>query len=171
MEQFAVFIVAVIAATWDLKYRRIPNWLTFPAMMLGIILNTLHGRLLGALFGLAFGFIVMFWPWFKGWLGAGDVKLAMAFGALQGWPLILESLLWGTLAGGIVGALVLLSKGRLSRFFHSLAALAIAKITGVHADTNEVVSQGSGTMPYGVFLGFGAVLTFFLAVKGIKVLP
>jgi len=53
-------LLAIVAGWMDLRYRRIPNWLTLPGLVVGIAVNTLAwGRqgakasLLGALLGLA----------------------------------------------------------------------------------------------------------------------
>jgi leader peptidase (prepilin peptidase)/N-methyltransferase len=47
-------------------------------------------------------------------MGAGDVKLAAAMGAILGYPLVIQGLLWGVLAGG-GAALLLLAAGRVGR--------------------------------------------------------
>ena len=41
---FIALAVAIIAAVWDIKQRRIPNWPTYPGIGLGVVLR---GLLLG----------------------------------------------------------------------------------------------------------------------------
>lgn len=38
MSKMLIVIVTVLAAVWDLKTYRIPNWLTFSAMLLGFVI-------------------------------------------------------------------------------------------------------------------------------------
>ena len=76
-------LVVLVAAITDLQSRRIPNWLTLPALPAGLIAQTVYGDgfwpgLLGALGGFA-AFFALF---AVGAGGAGDVKLFTAVGAL-----------------------------------------------------------------------------------------
>ena len=52
-----LLVVLLTAATFDVLYRRIPNWLTVSGVVLGIAMNTLIGRpeagILFSLVGLA----------------------------------------------------------------------------------------------------------------------
>lgn len=94
--------VAAAASFSDLKTRKIPNKLTFSAMLLGLILNLvffglqgLAGSVLGILMGFA-AFILFA----IGALKAGDVKLYMAIGALTGWRFCGYTIVYSIIAGG-----------------------------------------------------------------------
>jgi len=77
-------IVLVTATVIDLKRRKIPNWLTFPAAVLAVCLGlALHpsGLLDQVLAGLAAGgFLFVFAIIYPKGLGMGDVKLALVMG-------------------------------------------------------------------------------------------
>ena len=94
--------VAATASFSDLKTRKIPNKLTFSAMLLGLVLNLvffglkgLAGSFLGILMGFA-AFILFA----IGALKAGDVKLYMAIGALTGWRFCGYTIVYSIIAGG-----------------------------------------------------------------------
>ena len=70
MSWFLIIVVA-IATYFDLKFRRIPNWLTYPSLVFALfyfdrffILATLVALIAALLFGK--------------YIGAGDIKLALA---------------------------------------------------------------------------------------------
>src|SRR3989449_11780938 len=79
--------LAVCAAFTDVKARRIPNRLTYPAILIGLGLQgALHGwkgLLLSASGGLLFGGVLMLFHLVRA-MGAGDVKLATALGRMGG---------------------------------------------------------------------------------------
>src|SRR5262249_44988714 len=76
------------AAVYDVRYRRIPNWITASGVLAGLLLNafldpTWSGLLFG-LKGMALGFGIYFALYALHAMGAGDVKLMAAVGALVG---------------------------------------------------------------------------------------
>jgi len=114
---FGAFALAAAACWFDVRTRRIPNWLTFPAALLGLVAATAahggHGTVSSAA-----GFLVgvaLFFPLFalRG-LGAGDVKLMGALGAWLGTSIIFGVAFYTSLAGGVL-ALALIVKHRYSR--------------------------------------------------------
>lgn len=77
-----------MGATWtDIRTREVPDWLTVPAMLIGLafFIWRLHwgGMELWAL-GMAVPAIPTIIPWLLGGYGGGDFKLSLAFGALGG---------------------------------------------------------------------------------------
>jgi len=65
---FFLLLLAILVSFYDYRYARIPNWVSLPLIILGILLNTpLSWHIF--LFGAAF-FIV----WRMGWMGGGDAK-------------------------------------------------------------------------------------------------
>ena len=77
------------AAVYDVRYRRIPNWLTVGGVLLGLALNAfLYQGWPGLRFslpGFGLGFGVYFLLYVLRAMGAGDVKLMAAVGAVVGW--------------------------------------------------------------------------------------
>ncbi len=110
--QYALLAVTVIAAAIiDLRERRIPNLLTFPAIAAFLALHTIQGGLDGLLFslaGLGAGFSVLMAAYLMKLMGAGDVKLFAAIGACLGVTPLLTIFLFTSIAGGLHFTLVIL---------------------------------------------------------------
>jgi len=108
LETSLAFAVTTVAVTWsavvDMRTRRIPNLVTFPAMA---ALLAIHGVLSGlpglteSFLGLAGGFLVFLVPHLFRLLGAGDVKLMAAVGAGLGSRSLVTVVLLTSLAGGV----------------------------------------------------------------------
>ncbi|MBR0575264.1 prepilin peptidase [Proteiniclasticum sp. BAD-10] len=120
MNVIALVILLVVCVYFDLKYRKIPNKITIPILLFGVIYWTVVNKLDGLTFGLVgvlVGFLVFLAPYIAGGMGAGDVKLMMAVGALLGWKLTILSALFAAIAGGLIalGYIILTKSGKDAR--------------------------------------------------------
>ena len=94
----------VTAIYTDLRWSRIPNWLTFSAMVVGIAGQAWTGGLHGALFsvaGLPIGLGLFLLPYACRTIGAGDVKLMAAVGSMVGPFGSISVAFLSVLAGGL----------------------------------------------------------------------
>ncbi len=85
----AACVCAALGAAFDIRSRRIPNLITGPCILLGLLLHGVgdswHGVLSSAGAGLiCFAAFLLFH--IAGGMGAGDVKLMTAVGCLAGLP-------------------------------------------------------------------------------------
>lgn len=82
--EIAAMWTLAVASVWDLKTRRVPNCLTFPAMGLGVLLGFLGGRGMWHLESLGVCIGAGFLLWIFGVFAEGDAKLFAAAGSLAG---------------------------------------------------------------------------------------
>lgn len=107
----ALSVFLAFCACFDVLYRRIPNWLTCPAMLLALLVHGLTGGGAGlahAIMGLAAGMALLMPFYLLKGMGAGDVKLMGVVGAFLGPTRVLHAFLWTGLSGGLY-ALILLA--------------------------------------------------------------
>ena len=113
-------IVMAAASYTDVTRQKIPNKLTFPAMAVGIVYHVLvHGYqgLIFSLTGLAAGFALLILFYVLGGMGAGDVKLMAAAGAVLGAKGVFVAFLFTALYGGIYSLGVILTNRRIFKGF------------------------------------------------------
>jgi len=170
MTLITAITISSVAAAADIRFRRIPNWLTYSAMLLGvgyhIIVNGTQGFFFGA-GGLFLGLAILIVFYLADGMGAGDVKLMGAVGALLGPKGVFIAFIFTALVGGIYAIILLLLrfrvKGtaiRLSIMFSSLRFGA--SFTGAPVNTNEKTA----VLNYGVCIAIGVFLTVLWNVYG-----
>jgi prepilin peptidase CpaA len=98
-------VVLAVAIWFDLRTRKVPNWISLGACAFGLASAPFQGGLralalsVGGLLALG---VLMFIPWSMGGIGGGDVKLAAACGAALGPVVGIQALLLGLAAGGLM---------------------------------------------------------------------
>ena len=109
MAVLALAALLLAASGFDLAHRRIPNWLTFLGLLLGLCWHAVTGGgpgLVFALEGLGVAGLTML-LWMAKALGAGDVKLLGVVGVWMGPVFLLWTLLGTIFAGGLLALIAL----------------------------------------------------------------
>ena len=112
---FLLFVL-LIASIKDLLSFRIPNWLTYSALVFGIFyfgITKGYEGLSFSLVGALTGFSLLFIPYLFGGTGAGDVKLLGAIGSFLGAKGVFLVFLLSCVLGGVFALVLLASKGLL----------------------------------------------------------
>ena len=163
----AAAVVALAALVTDVRSRRIPNSLTGSALLLGffgnVLLDTVSDGASGAfaggmsaLAGAALGLAMLF-PFYMisvsglgRAIGAGDVKLLAALGAILGPHILVSVAVYGALAGAAQSIVILARQRRLALLFHQTLVMQTAP------------TLGGGKAPYAVAIAAGVFLAMLL---------
>src|SRR5215470_3226179 len=135
-----VIVLVAIAAQADVRTLKIPNRLTFPAILLALATHAVFGGwqgLMASLAGLAVA-LALVPGWLMRWMGAGDVKLMAAACAWLAWPQAVIALLASLVAGGVIAVIVAARHRSLGT---ALQGAAVIGMSTLHR------AQPSGTPP------------------------
>ncbi|MFD2612174.1 A24 family peptidase [Paenibacillus gansuensis] len=127
MEQEVFWMLSVciaIACYTDWRNSIIPNRLTFAGAVLGFSYHGITGGLGGLVFasaGFAAGFLLLLALYAVRGIGAGDVKMFGAIGAITGVSFVLQCLMYSIFFGALIGAGILLSRQQFIRRAGQLA--------------------------------------------------
>jgi prepilin peptidase CpaA len=153
------FVMTIIVTDW--RWRRIPNVVTYPTMLVGLVLGVIEstgragfpgavlgGGILDHVAGLVIGFLLAYPFYVAGGLKAGDGKFLMAVGAVKGTSFLLVAAVYGAFIGGLIAIVFIVAR----------------RVAARRAGTGETMGAVLHTwIPYGVALGSGALVA--LAVE------
>ena len=169
----AVLLAALVlgAAAFDIPYRRIPNWLTASGVLAGVGMNAflypVWPGLRLSLTGLAIGFGAYFLLYAIRAMGAGDVKLMAAVGAMVGWQDWLAIFMITALLGGVASLALITLRGRVRKTLWNVGFVLTEMKSGRAAylanEELDVRSSKAVGLPHGAVIAAGALV--FLALS------
>jgi len=171
MIQTGLAIVGIlIAAFFDWYKGRIPNWLTFSMVVLGILVNSVFYGVSGfqqSLVGFACGILFLFIPFAVGGVGGGDVKLMGAIGSLVGPGLIFQIFLVSAVFGGIFSLAAMVKQKAVKKTFEGIRNRLIYFALTKKAPQEEKWGQLKNKLaiPYAFAIGCGTIVVL-LVFKG-----
>jgi prepilin peptidase CpaA len=167
--QTILLIVVSIAAVYDIRFRRIPNWLVLTGLLLGLGINTSLFGWRGAkssLLGAGLAFLIYFPLYLLRGMGAGDVKLMAAIGSMVGAANWFGIFIITLLLGGVMAIILLLTRGKLLNSLSNIGFLLmrVASFKAPYArEELDISSPRSIKLPHGVAIAGGSML--FLAAS------
>lgn len=169
--QILLGILTAVAAIYDIRFRRIPNWLVLCGIVAGFFVNVYSSGssgLVRAAGGLGLGFALYFPLYLLRARGAGDVKLLAAVGSIVGAGNCFLVFLLTAVLGALIALIVLLLKGRMRRTFHNLGWILhdLLKFRAPYRSSEEldVTTTKGMRLPHGAMIAVGA-LAFILMVR------
>ena len=151
-----LILLAFTSFITDITKKKIYNVQTYPSMALGLILGYTAGGGHGILMsfaGLFTGLALLFIIFLSGGIGAGDVKLLGAIGALKGTVFVLWTMFYTGLIGGIMAFAYIIWKGRLRATLKNVFRF-IRHPVQEKPDEHE---NSRLYLPYGVAISLGSV--------------
>lgn len=162
-----LFPLVAICAYTDARFGKVRNIVTVPGMALGVGVNAAFDGWSGVIFavkglGLALGIFLLLSLLLGRVMGAGDAKLLMAVGAVVGPTLLVWTIVYGALVGGIVAVGAALVRGRLRKELVGLVTSIAGRLTG--AAKLDYARSDSLHIPYAIPLGLGVFIA--IAFRG-----
>jgi prepilin peptidase CpaA len=163
---YPTLFVLAIATFTDLRYRRIPNWLVLPFLILGIATSGWfqgwHG-IVQSFYGLGLGALLYGILFYLGGMGMGDVKLCAAIGAWIGPSQLVTALVLTGMIGGVIVICWAAAGGFLGDLFKGSGDLIVnLKDRGLRPHKSLVLSNPlTRKLPYAPAIAVGTALSFF----------
>jgi len=158
----AVLLVAAAVYT-DVRWGKIFNHLTMPAIALGLVINSLTGGIDGfvhSVAGVGLGLGLFLMSCLLGRiLGGGDIKLLMAVGALQGPGFLAWTICYTAIIGGVLAVIIAVRHGILLEKIKTLFASCYMRLTfrvPMEIEDNEATQP---RLPYAIAISLGTVAT------------
>ena len=154
--------LSAVIAYYDVRYRRIPNAFVLATLLAGVSINAIFGGLpgvLASLGGCAFAFSLMFLLHVFGAMGAGDVKLFAAIGAVTGTQLVLPTFIVVILTGGLLAVVSMVRAGKVITTMHRVLQIFVGMLPGWQMPKFAIPVDRKHTIPYGVAITMGSVIS------------
>jgi prepilin peptidase CpaA len=175
-----VLVVAfvAVAAVFDVRAHRIPNWLVMLGAVTCIAGQMIQPALLGfgiagALKGIAVGFALMLPLYLVRATGAGDVKLMAMVGAYLGPWGVASAALLSFIAGGVLALAVALARGALGQLFANVRTMLYGTLVTSMTNGKTTIAAPAvsvGKLPYGVAIAIGTVVHVVMVQRGAALL-
>jgi len=162
--------VIVVVAFFDVKERRIPNWIILFGLIAGLVLGAFQGstQFIVSLTGFFVGILALMIPFAFGWMGAGDVKFFAAVGALLGYKTLPRVFFYSCIVAGII-ALIAMALGQarqisFKHFWTDCKFMLLSLRIGVL--NSKTLDLGRYSVPWGVAIGAGTIMAYYFDPSG-----
>lgn len=157
-----VSAILILAAWIDGKELKVPNWITFPMVISGLIYSAFLGDGIGAgMLGMCCGLACLLPLYAVGGMGAGDVKLMAGIGAWVGWQITFYSFCVSVVVGAIMAVLMVAYRGDWKKHYEQfLMILSEWSIIKNPYKLSEIAAERKSQMyllPYGIPICIGTI--------------
>ena len=157
-----LFVLIITAAFTDIAYGKVYNWLTVPAILLGLGLSIVGWRTVAGVdpanhvfgFALGGGLFLIFLA--RGWVGPGDVKLVAAIGAIKGLGFVIYTVFLSACVGAVMALGWFIWRGRLVEGLSGSLLLLVSP-----KRFKERYTEPTASIPYGLAIAIGGLWAWF----------
>ena len=161
---WVVCVFVVVAAIIDGVALKVPNWLTFPMIILGWVAGACFfgwWGLVASLIGTGIGLLLLLPLYAIGGMGAGDVKLLAGVGAWMGVQHTIWAFIYGVVIGAFLAIFLAAWRKRLREFFLSMLSIAweilLIRNPATLARLAKERKPNAILLPYGIPIALGCV--------------
>lgn len=165
-----VSAVLILAAWIDGKELRVPNWITFPMVLSGLVYSTWVGGWAGlgaGLLGMCVGLLTLLPLYAVGGMGAGDVKLMAGIGAWLGWEITLQAFAVSAIVGAIMAVCMVLYRRAFEKHYRNFLLILLEWVNIRNPrELSRIAAERKPTMfllPYGIPICIGSIGYFVFA--------
>jgi len=162
-------LVLLMAAVSDFRFHKIPNWLTYSAVIVAVVYHTSMKGFEGFLFsveGVGVGIAVLVIPYLVGGMGAGDAKLMGAVGGLLGPKGVFMAFLFIAIIGGIYALALLTLHGYLRELAQRyVGILRTFILTQKFIYIPPSKKEKGPRLCYGVAIALGTLISFVWGIN------
>ncbi len=165
-----VALVLIVAAWIDGRELRVPNWITFPMVLSGLIFNAVAASGIGlsdSLLGMVVGLATLLPLYAVGGMGAGDVKLMAGLGAWLGPLVAWEAFVVSVVVGAVMAVIMVLWRKSWSKHYGNFLMIAMEWMTVKNPkELAQIAAERKPQMlllPYGIPICIGSIAYFFYA--------
>jgi prepilin peptidase CpaA len=165
-----VCVTLIVAAWIDGKELRVPNWITFPMVLAGLVYSAAVGGWAGlghGLIGMCVGLATLLPLYAVGGMGAGDVKLMAGVGAWLGAQVTWNAFLVSAVVGGVMAVvMVAYRKAWLKHYGNAMLILSEVATVKDPRELSKIAAARKPHMlllPYGIPICIGSIAYFFYA--------
>jgi len=161
MMQGVLLLGLIVAGISDVRSSRVPNILTFSLALTGLGFHSIADSGSGFLFsveGFGLGLVLLLGFYMYGGMGAGDVKLLAAVGAVVGPQNVFVGFLFTALFGGLYAVALMVWHVGLARTAERIKVILVSM---VFMRVNVTDSLGETTLPklrYALVIGLGTLM-------------
>jgi len=159
-----------LAALFDIRERRIPNWVILFGLTGGLVFGAFQNstQFMFNVTGFFVGILALMIPFAFGWIGAGDVKLFGAMGALVGYKPLARVFFYSCIVAGII-ALVAMALGQarqisFKHFWLDCKFMFLSLPVGLPNSTPR--DSGVYSVPWGVAIAAGTLMAYYVDPSG-----